>query len=58
MSFVEVMHCGLDAHRVQCVDAADAEDDFLPDAQFAITAVELRGDFPILGDVLRHIGIK
>ena len=42
VSFVQVEHRRVGAERLQRADAADAEDDLLLDARFAIAAVEAR----------------
>ena len=47
VSFVQVEHAGIDAERLQRADAADAEDDLLLDARFAIAAVQPRGQLAV-----------
>ena len=58
VAFVEVAHGRRDAHLPQRAHAADAEDDFLLDARFAIAAVEPRRQLAIPGRVLREIGVE
>ena len=49
---------GSDAERLQRADAADAEDDFLLDARFAVAAVEPRRQLAIPRRVLFEIGVE
>ena len=56
--FIHVVDRRLDAHRVQRMDAADAEHDLLLDPHLVIAAVKLRGDLAVLLRVLRQIRIE
>jgi len=58
MAFVHVIDGGAKTQSVESADAADAEKDFLLDARFQITAVELRGDGAVLGTIGGEIGIE
>ena len=49
---------GVDAHRLQRADAADAEDDLLLHARFAIAAVEPRRQLAVPRGVLLQIGVE
>ena len=51
-------HRRRDAERAQRADAADAENDFLLQARFAIAAVESRGEIAILRRVLFEAGVE
>ena len=57
VAFIHVIRRGLDPHRVQRVDAADAEHDLLLDPHLMIAAIELRGDEPVVRAVLRHVRV-
>ena len=46
------------AEGPQGPDAADAQDHFLADAHVVIAAVEPGGDLPIVGVVLRDVGVE
>src|SRR5204863_10068959 len=58
VAFIEVMHAGLDAHGLQRMDAADAQDYLLLDAPLVIATVKLGGDFPVMRGIFRHVGIE
>ena len=58
VSFVEVEHAGVDAERLERAHAADAEDDLLLDARFAIAAVEARRQLAIPRRVLLEVGVE
>ncbi len=55
---VEMPHRRIDAERPQGADAADAEDDFLLDARFAVAAVEARREFAVPRRVLFEVGVE
>ena len=56
--FVEVEDRRLDAERLQRADAADAEDDFLLHAGFAVAAVQARRQLAVPRRVLLEIGVE
>ncbi len=56
--FVEVPRGRRRAHRLQRADAADAEDDLLLHARFAVAAVEPRGQLAVPRGVLFQIGVE
>ncbi len=58
MSLVQVPHGGFDAKRPQHAYAADAEDDLLLDACFAVAAVKPGGQLAIPRRVLLEIGVE
>ena len=58
VSFVQMEHARLDAERLQHANAADAENDFLLDARFAITAVQTRGQLAVPRGVFLEIGVE
>src|SRR5690606_36219299 len=58
VAFVHVVDVGMDAHRFQGADTADAQDDLLLDARLHVAAVELAGDRAIDGVVLGQIGVE
>src|SRR5258708_2072334 len=59
MAFVHVIDGRSDAHDAERAEAADAEDDLLPDASVGIAAVKLVGDVAHLRiGVLREVGIE
>src|SRR5207245_1515566 len=57
VAFVQMKHGGRNAHRVERVDAADAEHDFLLDAHVVIAAIKLCGDRAIEVIVFRNVGV-
>ena len=58
VAFVQVEDGRRRAERLQRADAADAEDDLLLDARFAIAAVEPRRQLAIPRRVLLEIGVE
>ena len=56
--FVQVNDARQDAHGVERAHAADAEQQFLPDADALVTAVQPRGELPVLGAVAVDVGIE
>src|SRR5207247_3252388 len=46
------------AQRAEGAQAADAKDDLLADAHVVVAAVEPAGDRPVLGAVLRDVGVE
>ena len=58
MAFVEMQHARRDAHRFQRAEAADAEQQFLADADARIAAVEARGKFHVLRRVSFDVRIE
>jgi len=58
VALVHVDDLGAKAERGQGADAADAEQDFLPQAHFQAAAVEAGGDLPEMGRVFRDIGVE
>ncbi len=58
VAFVQVKHAGADAECLQRAHAADAEDDFLLDARFAIAAVQPRRQLAIPRRVLFEIRVE
>ena len=57
VTFVEVPHRGVVAERAQDAHAADAEDDLLLHARFAIAAVQARRELAIPRRVLGQVGV-
>src|SRR4029453_115540 len=51
-------HVWLDPQRCESFNAADPEHDFLAHAHLEITAVKLSGDSPVIGAVLRNVGVE
>ena len=58
MPLVEVDHRGVDAQRVEGPDSANAEQQFLPDADAGVSAVEPAGQGAVRLTVLRHVAIE
>src|SRR5437660_8075698 len=58
MSLVEVEHRWIRAERLQHADAADAQNDFLLDARFAVAAVEPRRQLAVPRRVLLQIRVE
>ncbi len=58
VAFVQVPHRGRNAHGPQRAHAADAENDLLLDARFAIAAVEPRRQFTVPRRVFREVGVE
>ncbi len=58
VALVEMEHAGRDAERRQGADAADAEQQLLPDADAVVAAVEPRRQLPILGLVALDVRIE
>ena len=56
--FVEVIHRRLDAELVQCDEAAEPEEHFLPDAIHLIATVEVMRELPIGGLVGGQVGVE
>ena len=58
VSLVEVQDAGCDAERRERADAADAEEQLLPDADPVVAAVEPRRQLPILGLIAVDVRIE
>ena len=58
VAFVQMQHAGRNAHRLQSAVAADAEQQFLADAGAAVSAIEARGQFAVLGRVAFHVRVE
>ena len=58
MALVGVEHLGVDAERVERADAADAEEDLLPQPVLGLAAVEPVGDVAEVGRVLLDVGVE
>jgi hypothetical protein len=58
MAFVHVKDGGAKAQSFESANAADAEKNFLLDAHFQVTAVELRGNGAVLRTIGGEIGIE
>jgi hypothetical protein len=58
MALVHVVDGGAQAQRRQGTDTADAQQDFLANAQIMIAAVKLVGDVPIFGPVVGDVGVE
>ena len=58
MAFVQVVDERLEAQRLEHAHPADAEDDFLLHARFAIAAVQTSGELPIPRSVFVEVGVE
>src|SRR5205823_4792383 len=58
VSFVHVKNFRLDPERVQRIDAADAEHDFLSHSHFEIAAVKLGRNKAVFRVVFRNVGVE
>ena len=58
VAFVHVAHGRREAHGFERVDAADAEHDFLPDAELLIAPVERAGDGAVGGRVVFDVRVE
>ena len=58
VAFVQMQHAGRDSHRLQSAESADAQQQFLADADAAIAAIEARSEFAIFGSVAFDVRIE
>ena len=58
VSFVQVKNARRDAHRLQRAETADAQQQFLADADAAISAIETRGQLPVFRRIALYVGIQ
>ena len=58
VAFVHVQHPGGDPHGPQRAIAADAQQQFLPDAHAPVAAVEPRSQLAVLRRVAVHVGVE
>src|SRR5215831_2704603 len=58
MPFVQVQYARRNTERFQSAESSDAKQQFLPDADAAVAAVEPRHEIAIFGGVPRDIGIE
>src|SRR5574340_825982 len=58
MPFVEVSYAGSNAHGRESAITSHAEQQFLPDTHAAVSAIEARCKFAILGSIALHIRIE
>ena len=58
MAFIDMPHRGLEAHCIQCAHAANAQHDFLLDAQIAVAAIQLMRDVAIFVCIFFKIRIE
>ena len=58
VTFVEMQHAGRDAHRFKRAESADAEQQFLANANAAIAAVKTRRQLAIFRRVALDVGIE
>ena len=58
VAFVQVQNAGRDAHGVESAEAADAQQQFLANADARISAIQARGEFAVLGMVAFNVGVE
>ena len=58
VAFVQVQNAGRDAHGPEGAEAADAQQQFLADADARIAAVEPRGKFAVFGMIALDVGVE
>ena len=56
--FVQVQHAGRDAHGLQRAEAADAQQQFLADADAPVAAVQTRGQFAVFRSIAFDVRVE
>ena len=56
--FVQMKNAGRDAHGFQRAEAADAQQQLLPDADAPVSAIQPRSELAVLGSVAFHVGVE